>query len=224
HVFNQPHLHGLVTIDWLLAGGNLMVSHPTSELRPLASRSGSNRPVWLELLVDDGTEIVEEVLPRGAFLTRIRRGDRFQGPPQPVLEIRELVVKRGSRIVIGLDDQGNSTGLNLTLFRGEISILQAPNGWGKSTLFSAVAGLIQADSGSVSLEGKSLNGLPTWERVSRGLRALPSGNHTFPNLRVRDMLRLAGSQVPAIDVGHLGNRICSSLSGGQRQLVGSGRI
>jgi ABC-type branched-subunit amino acid transport system ATPase component len=219
HVFNQPHLHGLVTLDWLLSGGNLVVSSPTSDSRPLPSGARSRRPAWFHLLTSADAEIVDEVLPRGAVLTRIRRGDRFQDPPKPVLEICDLVVKRGPRTVIGLDDQGNPTGFNLILFQGEIAVLQAPNGWGKSTLFQTIIGTTQADSGSVCLEGTTLNGLPTWERVGRGLRALPSGNHTFPNLRTRDALRLAGSPSSAIDVGHLGNRVCSSLSGGQRQLL-----
>jgi branched-chain amino acid transport system ATP-binding protein len=220
HVFNQPHLRHLVTLDWLLAGGSLAVSRPASDLRPLRSGPSSTiRPPWFDLLTSDDAEIVDEVLPRGAFLTRIRRGDRFQRPPMPVLEICDLVVKRGARTVIGLDDQGNPTGFSLTLFQGEIAVLQAPNGWGKSTLFETITGTIEAHSGSVCLEGRTLNGLAAWERVGHGLRALPSGGHTFPNLRTREALRLSGSQAPTINVEHLGNGLCSSLSGGQRQLL-----
>lgn len=219
HVFNQPHLRRLVSVDWLLAGGKLVVSRPSPNSQSLSLCSGPTRPAFIDLLAGSAAEVIEEPLPRGASLVRIRRADRFQMPPKPVLEIFDLVVKRGSRVVIGLRDCGNPSGFNLTLFEGEIVILQAPNGWGKSTLFTAITGIIKADSGTVRLDGELLNGLSTWGRVTRGLRALPSGSHAFPSLRAREFLGLAGKQVVTINVNRFGNRLCSSLSGGETQLL-----
>jgi ABC-type branched-subunit amino acid transport system ATPase component len=224
HVSNQPHLHGLVTTDWLLENGKLKSngtfvssSTPPSEIRKprLAAH-----PAWGPLVGGDDSGIINELLPRGALLTRIRRPDRFRPYATPVLEIRNLVVRRGSRIVIGLGEgYGESTGLNLCIQEGEIAILQAPNGWGKSTLFAALSGLIEIAQGEIILQGHSIQRLPAWDRVSKGLRTLPSDQHMFPSLTAREMLKLAGSGEMIAELGSLADRVCSSLSGGERQRV-----
>ena len=223
HVSNQSHLDGLVTTDWLLEGGKLHRNGTVSR-NLQAGTSGQrlplvNRPAWFDLLAGDGAEVIDESLPCGAFLTRIRRPDRFQSLVKPALEIRDLVVKRGLRTITGLDGNGNATGFHLAIYKGEIAILQAPNGWGKSTLFAAICGLLPASSGSIYLDGQSLDGLPAWQRADRGLRALPSDRHTFAGLNVNDYLSLAG--VPDHSQTHEGtlHRSCSSLSGGERQWI-----
>ena len=118
-----------------------------------------------------------------------------------------------------MDEKGTLIGFDLTLYKGEIAILHAPNGWGKSTLFAAICGLIKVDQGEILLEGRSLNGLPTWDRVNKGLGALPSDRHTFSSLQVKDALRLAELQEAPIVLGPLAARVCSSLSGGERQVL-----
>ena len=226
HIFNQHHLKGLVTTDWLLTKGTIQRGKSDGmkivDSRPfLTSSFGSliQRPAWFDLLIGEDAEVVDEFLPHGVLLTRIRRPGFFTNPPKPVLEIRNLIVKRGSRSVIGLDENGNQTGFSLTLYEGETTILQAPNGWGKSTLFAAICGLIKYDQGEIILQGQSLDGLPTWDRARKGLCALPSDHHTFPSLRAREVLKLAGYQGIANELGPLANRVCSSLSGGENQRV-----
>lgn len=218
HVFNQPHLQGLVTTDWLLAGGRLKTSIPKSGIRKHQS-DDTGQPTWFEILTTGDAEIRDEPLLRGALLTRIRRAGIFRTPPKPILEIRDLVVKRGARTVVGVDDHDQATGLNLTLYQGEIGILQAPNGWGKTTLFAAITGLINVSVGDILLEGHRLNGLPVWERVHKGLRALQADHNTFPNLKAREVLQLAGEPSPPAHLESLAARFCSSLSGGQKQRV-----
>jgi len=228
HIFNQPHLHGLITTDWLLANGVIQRScidkrDSTTALSPLTNSSGTAnpRPVWLKLLAGENTEIEDELLPRGALLTRIRRPGGSKHPLRPVLEIRDLIVKRGSRTVIGSDEDSNRVGFSLTLYEGEIAILQAPNGWGKSTLFAAICGLIKVAQGEVLLNGQPLEQLQAWDRARLGISALPSDHHTFPTLRTKDVLKLVGNTnaSAAADLGELDNRVCSSLSGGERQKV-----
>ncbi len=218
HVFNQIHLRELVTTDWLLANGKLTVTKPESTINEMPIPS-SGRPEWVALLASDDAEIQDERLARGAVLTRIRQAGITKTPSEAILEIRDLIVNRGPRIVIGLDDQGQPTGFNLSLYEGEIAILQAPNGWGKSTLFAAMTGLIAANSGVINLKGERLDTLPAWERVKRGLHALPSDQHSFPNLKAKDVLKLAGRAAPGAELESLADRTCASLSGGQRQRV-----
>jgi ABC-type branched-subunit amino acid transport system ATPase component len=218
HVFNQPHLRHLITTDWLLARGRLTIATPNPSAHS-SLRTATVSPEWVKSFASADTEAVNEPLPRGALLTRIRRSNIPWAPPNPVLEISNLVVKRGARTVIGLNNHDQVSGFNLTLFKGEIAILQAPNGWGKSSLFGAITGLIAADQGEIYLEGRNLAGLPTWKRVKQGLRALPADRNTFSRLRTREALRLAGKPSSSICFGPLANRPCSSLSGGERQRV-----
>lgn len=226
HIFNQASLQCLVTTHWLLVNGKIQRSEvrqraadPVEHLphhRP-GCPDAQQRAAWFPHLTSEGAEILDEQLGRGGVLTRIRRPGMFKVPARPVLEISGLVVKRGPLSVVGLDEHGNEAGLDLTVYEGEISLLQAPNGWGKSTLLAAIAGLIPAHKGSIRLNGRCLDGLPIWERVRLGLRALPSDGHTFANLLGSETLRLAGARDNAKDVAAFIGRPCSSLSGGERQ-------
>jgi ABC-type branched-subunit amino acid transport system ATPase component len=220
HVSNQAYLHDLVTTHWLLEKGKLQRSDKKPRLtvdQGLSTNVSKVYPAWLHLLAGDSAEIVEEPLPHGAILLRIRRPDRFKIPAKPVLEIRDLVVSRGKRPVIGLDNDDRPVGLNLTVYEGEIDILQAPNGWGKSTLFGAIMGLIQSESGMIRAGTKPIDGLPTWERVQSGLCALPSHDFTFSSLLAKEVLQLAGNVGEAGAVDLLAEKTCSSLSGGQKK-------
>ncbi len=221
HIFNHPHLDGLLTTDWLLADGRIHSVQANGQEHGVARRAPVNGDAkeipWVSLFAEADAEIINESLPRGAVLTRIRRPGIFVKPPQSVLEVRDLVVQRGKRVVLGTDENGAETGLSLTVYKGEIVILQAPNGWGKTTLFNAITGLFPAQRGTVSLLNQPLSKLKTWERIRRGLTVLPSENVGFSSLGVQDSLKLAGNKGLQLDVSALGNRAVSSLSGGERR-------
>lgn len=213
HVFNQPHLHGLITTDWLLEKGKLNRNgraSPTTVHRPLTTNA--TRPAWFEFLAGDGADVVDEPLPKGAVLTRIRLRNRFQ--PKPLLSVDDFLVKRGYRTVIGMDDEGADAGFSLKLHPGEIAILQAPNGWGKSTLFEALAGLIPVARGNVRLGDTTLSSLPDWQRPRHGLHLNAAGAPYFKGLRLSDVAKLSGHQLGGDDAVP-GTRVLSSLSGGQ---------
>ncbi|HMP96056.1 MAG TPA: ATP-binding cassette domain-containing protein [Kiritimatiellia bacterium] len=222
HVFNQPHLQGLVTTDWLLESGKLISSlrqgGEQSQLDPSLSIAHHpspivSRPAWFHLLAGDNAEIIDEPLTRGALLTRIRRPDRFKPDNPPILEIRDLVVKRGPRVVIG-GESSTTGGMNLTLQTGEIAILQAPNGWGKSSLFSAICGHIHS-VGNVLFRGQDINLKRSWDRARAGLVGVGSNDALFPSLTIRD----AASLLPSISttIRDQSTSRISSLSGGERQ-------
>ena len=233
HVFNQKYLERLATTDWLLKKGEIRRSdvrrqkhisvqdsqndHLHSESPSKLAQESTSRPAWFELLSGEKAEIIDESLPRGAGLTRIRRPDRWRPDAEPVLEISDLVVKRGRRTVIGLDEERNESGFDLTLHEGEIAILQAPNGWGKSTLFSAICGQLLA-TGHIELQGREISQLRPWERARGGLVSLPSDEFAFPSLSVEDTIRLSRSFTNLSDSDiRFNRRRMSSLSGGERQ-------
>ncbi|MCX7092044.1 MAG: ATP-binding cassette domain-containing protein [Methylobacter sp.] len=216
HLFNQSHLQGLITTDWLLDNRDITVS--TAQTPIHVSSTDTARPAWFSLLAGKNTDFIEESLPHGALLTRIRQPDFFNSPSNPVLEIKDLVINRGQRDIIGLDDQGDIRGFSLTLYEGEIVILQAPNGWGKSTLIGAISGLITPRLGDICLFGQSINDNPVWERIHKGLKVLTSNEKLFPNLSVKEIIEITNNQTDiSIFFPNIANRKCSSLSGGEKQ-------
>lgn len=224
HVFNHPHLAGLITSEWLLASGVLSGAgtwaSPSAPQQTSSLRSLRPRPEWFEWLAPEDGEMREKSLPRGALLTCFRRPRAKGQDLKPVLELRHLIVRRGNRTVIGLDEQGVESGLDLTLYQGDLAVLQAPNGWGKSTLFAALSGLLGIAGGEILLEGRSLNQLPPWRRAGLGLAALPASHGSFPSLTAREALKLAGREDATPELGSLAGLRTSSLSGGQKQRLG----
>lgn len=221
HVANQPPLDALVTTDWLLESGKLIYSprSPKSQSTiPIQESPTPLRPPWFDLLAIDDTEIIDEPLPRGAILTRIRRRGRFDSAGAPSLEIRDLVVKRGQRVVI-CGECIEAGGLSLSLQPGELAILQAPNGWGKSTLIGAISGQFRS-TGHIVLRGQEMNVKRSWDRARAGLVAVGSNIALFPSLTIGDARSLLPTS--SILATALRDRLScplSTLSGGERQKV-----
>ncbi|MGJ3242203.1 MAG: ATP-binding cassette domain-containing protein [Opitutales bacterium] len=221
HVFNFVHLHHLVTREWMLKDGRIESSrmHPIPQEDHVDGISVNiAAPAWMTQLTCGDTEIKNEALPRGASLTRIRRAKHWQADANPLLEVNNILVERGRQMVIGLDAHGESIGFNLSVQPGEIVILQAPNGWGKSTLFETLCGNVNATAGSIQLNGTDIQTLPPWFRVEAGLSACPSAAYLFPSLRVSEAARLS-REVKEPDTASMpfAERTISSLSGGEKQ-------
>jgi len=82
-------------------------------------------------------------------------------------------------------------GLDLTIDRGEIVALLGTNGAGKSTLLKAISGLVKPKRGSITFDGDDITGLAAHRLAERGLVQMPGGKGVFPQLSVRENLRLA---------------------------------
>ena len=61
------------------------------------------------------------------------------------------------------------SGVTFSVNQGEIVGVIGPNGAGKTTLFSTLMGLIRADSGTVTLDGKDLSGLKPHRVAALGM-------------------------------------------------------
>ena len=79
----------------------------------------------------------------------------------PILEVDHLHKRFGG--LTATDD------VCLTVEDGEIHALIGPNGAGKTTLISQLFGELAHDEGTILLEGRAIDALPTPERVARGL-------------------------------------------------------
>ena len=127
-------------------------------------------------------------------------------------------------------------GIDLRVKRGELVALLGANGAGKSTLMRALAGLHRPVKGGIHLEGTELTGLPAEQIVARGLVLVPEGRQVFPELSVRDNIRL-GAFLDSRDVDarlesmlqrfpRLRERLhqrAGLLSGGEQQMLAIAR-
>jgi len=71
---------------------------------------------------------------------------------------------------------------------GRITALIGQNGVGKTTLFRILMGLMTPDSGSATLGGRSILGMPIQKKAEAGLGYLPQECASFPELTVKENL------------------------------------
>lgn len=77
-------------------------------------------------------------------------------------------------------------GVSLELNRGEAVGLLGPNGAGKTTVFYMITGLIPADEGSITIDGRDVTGLPMYRRARLGIGYLPQEASIFRGLTVEE--------------------------------------
>lgn len=78
--------------------------------------------------------------------------------------------------------------VSLSVARGKLTAVIGPNGAGKTTLLRAVMGLLPVSQGEVRLDGKTLNGTPTWKMADVGMTMIPEGRMTFRDMTVEENL------------------------------------
>jgi lipopolysaccharide export system ATP-binding protein len=76
--------------------------------------------------------------------------------------------------------------VSLEVNSGQIVGLLGPNGAGKTTCFYMIVNLVQADRGTVSIDGQDISHLPMHGRAQRGLGYLPQEASIFRKLSVAD--------------------------------------
>jgi branched-chain amino acid transport system ATP-binding protein len=148
-----------------------------------------------------------------------------------LLEIRDLVVRYGEVEALH--------GISLNVDHGEIVSLLGANGAGKSTTLKAISRILAPASGTITFDGRSLDGLDPEDVVALGIAHVPEGRRIFPGLSVIDNLRLgatprhAGGAEIARDVDEvmtlfpklrgLANKLGWTLSGGEQQMLAIAR-
>ncbi|HYC18977.1 MAG TPA: ABC transporter ATP-binding protein [Pseudolabrys sp.] len=86
-------------------------------------------------------------------------------------------------------------GVSLEVPQGEAVGVIGPNGAGKTTLMRVISGLIPMRSGTMTLDGRPVGGLPAHRMVEQGIAHVPENRRLFPRLSVEDNLRI-GAFVP----------------------------
>ena len=75
-------------------------------------------------------------------------------------------------------------GVTLAVGRGESVGLLGPNGAGKTTVFYMITGLVPADAGNITIDGRDVTRLPMYRRARLGIGYLPQEASIFRGLTV----------------------------------------
>ena len=148
------------------------------------------------------------------------------------LEAKHLRKSYGGRKVV--------RDVSLAVAKGEVVGLLGPNGAGKTTSFYMIVGLVRADGGEISIDGRSVEHMPIHRRSRLGLSYLPQEASIFRKLNVEDNVRAvlelqrdAGGRpltrgeiekrltelLQDLRVEHLRDSPAPALSGGERRRV-----
>ena len=82
-------------------------------------------------------------------------------------------------------------GVDLTVPKGELTVLLGRNGAGKTTTLRTIMGLWQVSAGSVTFEGENIGLLATPDIAQRGIAYVPENMGIFADLTVRENMILA---------------------------------
>ncbi len=144
-------------------------------------------------------------------------------------------------------------GSSIEIEEGSITGLIGPNGAGKTTLFNVIAGVLLPTSGSVTMAGEDITGMPPHELFHKGVLRTFQIAHEFSSMSVLENLmmvpggqtgetlwntwfgrrRIANEEralaakacevLEFLTIDHLKDEKAGNLSGGQKKLLELGR-
>ena len=176
--------------------------------------------------MENNLNTIQEQLER---LKALQNEQRFGGEFAP--PINKLLVKNVSKSYKKKKVVDNVT---IELNRGEVVGLLGPNGAGKTTCFYMIAGLIDCDSGSISLMNKNITGYPIFQRARIGIGYLPQEPSIFKGMSVEDNLmsiiesvefdnfkrfQLLEDLLVEFNISKIRSSLGITLSGGERRRV-----
>lgn len=129
-------------------------------------------------------------------------------------------------------------GISLSIEKGEIVTLIGANGAGKTTTLRTISGLLKPREGTVKLNGEDLAKYKSHEVVYKGISMVPEGRGVFARLTVTENLEMgAYSRSDKAEIQRNMERVftlfprlkerrtqvAGTLSGGEQQMVATGR-
>ena len=149
---------------------------------------------------------------------------------EKMLQVKNLEISYGDvKVVWGVD---------FFVHQNEIVGIIGSNGAGKTTILSAIAGLLPIDNGEIIFKGEKIENISIQERVKKGIMLVPEGAGVFPNMNVYDNLLMGAYIIPSERkkkqllenifsifpiLYEKQNHLAKNLSGGERQILSVAR-
>jgi len=148
--------------------------------------------------------------------------------PAALLEVTDLEVRYGAIAAL--------KGINFTVREGEIVALLGANGAGKTTTQKTVSGMLRPALGSITFDGRRIDGIPAHNLIRLGICHVPEGRHVFPRMTVQENLEMGAFRFKRLDTADMDRVLemfprlrerygqqAGTLSGGEQQMLAIGR-
>jgi branched-chain amino acid transport system ATP-binding protein len=145
-----------------------------------------------------------------------------------LLDVAEIEVRYGAIAAL--------KGISFEVREGEIVALLGANGAGKTTTQKTVSGMMRPYTGSITFDGRRIDGIPAHDLIKLGICHVPEGRHVFPRMSVLENLEMGAFRFRAIDRDELERVLtlfprlrerlkqsAGTLSGGEQQMLAIGR-
>jgi branched-chain amino acid transport system ATP-binding protein len=99
-----------------------------------------------------------------------------------MLDIRGVTKKFGSLVAV--------SDVSMQVAAGELRAIIGPNGAGKTTFFNMISGFFAPTTGEIVFDGKTVTGMAVTERVAMGMARTFQITEIFPELTVRENVRI----------------------------------
>jgi len=149
-------------------------------------------------------------------------------PARTLLAVQNVEVRYGAIAAL--------KGISFEVREGEIVALLGANGAGKTTTQKTVSGMMRPVAGSITLDGKRIDGIAAHDLIRLGVCHVPEGRHVFPRMTVHENLEMGAFRFRTVDrddfervlelFPRLRERIkqqAGTLSGGEQQMLAIGR-
>jgi branched-chain amino acid transport system ATP-binding protein len=143
-----------------------------------------------------------------------------------------------SKLNFSYDDLKVLWDIDLEVHEGEIVTVVGANGAGKSTTLKNISRLVRPNSGSITFKGIDLTRMEPHHVVEEGVVQVPEGRKIFPEMSVRENLRM-GSYIASARKNREENiervftlfprlrerekQLGGTMSGGEQQMLAIGR-
>jgi branched-chain amino acid transport system ATP-binding protein len=127
-------------------------------------------------------------------------------------------------------------GISFQVRHGEIVALLGANGAGKTTTQKTISGMLRPSLGTITLDGKRIDGIPAHDLIRYGVCHVPEGRHVFPRMTVHENLEMGAFRFKKVDQNDLARvldmfprlkerykQLGGTLSGGEQQMLAIGR-
>ncbi len=150
------------------------------------------------------------------------------GGRETLLDVDDIEVRYGAIAAL--------KGITFTVGRGEIVALLGANGAGKTTTQKTVSGMMRPARGTITLDGRRIDGIPAHDLIRLGICHVPEGRHVFPRMTVHENLEMGAFRFKSTDRADLERVLemfprlrerykqqAGTLSGGEQQMLAIGR-
>ena len=153
--------------------------------------------------------------------------------PEPIEMVEPIIELQGIRAAYGSIEVLH--GVDLSVRPGEVYALLGPNGAGKTTTLKVLSALMPPTAGKVIIAGRDVTGSRAEDLARAGLAMIPEGTGIFPNLTVRENLRMAtftGKKLSELEeaaygrfkrLGERRGEVAGTMSGGEQQMLAMAR-